>query len=57
MSKEPECVEYQGIQMIVNKRFEVRTIKKVELINPKNGVQFVVNEYELTRTIDQTIKE
>ena len=57
MEKNKEYIIYQGVEMIVNKRFEVRTVKKVELINPKNGVQFVVNAYELEREIDQTIKE
>ena len=57
MEKNKEYIIYQGVEMIVNKRFEVRTVKKVELINPKNGVQFVVNEYELEREIDQTIKQ
>ena len=57
MENNKEYIMYQGVEMLVNKRFEVRTVKKVELINPKNGVQFVVNAYELEREIDQTIKQ
>ena len=57
MSKEPEYIEYQGVRMEVLRRFEFKTIKKVEVYNPINKQQFIINEYELTRSIDQTIKQ
>jgi len=57
MKQGEEYVNYMGIRMIVKRRFEHKTIKKIELLNPKNNNQFVINEYELTRTIDQTITE
>lgn len=57
MSKEPEYIEYQGVRMEVLRRFEFKTIKKVEVYNPANKQQFIINEYEITRNIDQTIKE
>jgi hypothetical protein len=57
MSKEPQYIEYQGVRMEVLRRFEFKTIKKLEVYNPVNKQQFIINEYELTRTIDQSIKE
>jgi len=57
MKQGEEYVNYMGIRMIVKRRFEHKTIRKIELLNPKNNNQFVINEYELTRTIDQTITE
>lgn len=57
MSKEKEYIEYQGVRMEVLRRFEFKTIKKVEVYNPSNKQQFIINEYELTRSIDQTIKQ
>ena len=57
MIKEPEYIEYQGVRMEVLRRFEFKTIKKVEVYNPINKQQFIINEYELTRSIDQTIKQ
>jgi len=57
MKQGEEYVNYMGIRMIVKRRFEHKTIRKIELLNPKNNNQFVINEYEIERTIDQTIKE
>jgi len=57
MKQGEEYINYMGIRMIVKRRFEHKTIRKIELLNPKNNNQFVINEYEIERTIDQTIKE
>jgi hypothetical protein len=57
MKQGEEYINYMGIRMIVKRRFEHKTVRKIELLNPKNNNQFVINEYELTRSVDQTIKQ
>ena len=57
MKQGEEYVNYMGIRMIVKRRFEHKTVRKIELFNPKNNNQFVIDEYEITRTIDQSIKQ
>jgi len=41
-----EYVMYNGIKMIVKRRFVYKEVKKIEVINPINNSQFVINEDE-----------
>ncbi len=41
-----EYVMYNGIKMIVIRRFVYKDMKKIEVINPINNSQFVINENE-----------
>mgnify|MGYP000107780651 CR=1 FL=1 len=41
-----EYVMYNGVKMIVKRRFVYKQLKKIEVINPNNNSQFVINESE-----------
>lgn len=41
-----EYVKYNDINMIVKRRFVHKGVKKIEVLNPKNNSQFVINESE-----------
>lgn len=41
-----EYVMYNGIKMLVKRRFVFKDMKKIEVINPINNSQFVINEDE-----------
>lgn len=41
-----EYVKYNGIKMIVKRRFVYKGVNKIEVINPINNSQFVINESE-----------
>jgi hypothetical protein len=47
MDKVIEYVTYQGVRMIVKRRFTYKGIAKVELFNPANGSMFVVDAASL----------
>jgi len=47
METNPEYVTYNGVRMIVKRRFIHKGIAKVELFNPANGSQFVVDAAKL----------
>ncbi len=45
--KNQERVIYQKQSHIVVRRFEYKGEKKVELLNPSNNMQFVINKSEI----------
>jgi len=47
MEAQIEYVTFQGVKMIVKRRFTYKGIDKVELLNPANGSMFVVDAASL----------